>query len=122
VFELQEIVMTGFRSFSLGLTAALLLAPAVAFAADAPRNEPTVEANPNVKLEAQVPAAGTADMESARDSTILQRSAAKRRGENPDEDTSASGSSSGCWSGGCNRSDWSNGIRTNRGPNVTTAR
>jgi hypothetical protein len=114
--------MTRFRTVSLGIAGAvattLLLAAPTAWAADPVKDGVKVEKLPDVKVE-KPPAD---DLDPTRDSTILSRSAAKRRGENPDDSAGAGDgdiprTSTRCWDGACARSDWTNGIRNNRGPN-----
>ncbi len=77
--------MARFRTVSLGIAAAiaatLLLGAPSAWAADPVK----VEKAPDVKVE--TPPAD--DLDPTRDSTILSRSAAKRRGENPDDSAGA---------------------------------
>ncbi|MDB5368242.1 MAG: hypothetical protein JWM77_4169 [Rhodospirillales bacterium] len=114
--------MARFRNISLALAATLLLAAPAAWAADPAKNDK----QPDVKVES--PTVVDPDVDPTRDSSILSRSAAKRRGENPD--AAGAGGDTGetprtstrCWDGACARSDWTNGIKNNRGPNVTTSR
>jgi hypothetical protein len=106
--------MARFRTVSLAIAATLLLAAPSVWAADPVK----VEKAPEVKVE--TPPAD--DLDPTRDSTILSRSAAKRRGENPDDSAGAGEgeiprTSTRCWDGACARSDWTNGIKNNRGPN-----
>src|SRR4051812_22585090 len=102
--------MARFRTVSFGIAAAFLLAAPAILAADPPRKDAT----PEVTVE--TPSVDP-DMDPTRDSTILSRSAAKRRGENPDGAGGDTGetprTSTRCWDGACARSDWSNGIRNN---------
>ncbi|GIL40807.1 hypothetical protein [Roseiterribacter gracilis] len=108
--------MARFSALSLAIAAALLFAaPVTSWAADPVKTEKA----PDVKVE--TPPAD--DLDPTRDSTILSRSAAKRRGESPDDSVGAGGdgeiprTSTRCWDGACARSDWTNGIKNNRGPN-----
>lgn len=107
--------MTRFRTVSLAIAAALVLAAPASWAADPVKVEK--QQQPDVKVE--TPPAD--DLDPTRDSTILSRSAAKRRGENPDNAGGGDGetprTSTRCWDGACARSDWTNGIKNNRGPN-----
>lgn len=108
--------MTRFRTVSLAIAAALLLAAPASWAADPPKADAK---QPGVTVEAPPP---VDDVDPTRDSAILSRSAAKRRGENPNDSQGAGEgeiprSSTRCWDGACARSDWTNGIRNNRGPN-----
>jgi hypothetical protein len=119
-----DLVMARFRSLSLGFAATLLLAAPHALAADPPKNSDQTQ--PNVQVESP---SVDPELDPTRNSTILSRSAAKRRGENPDDAAGAGAevgetprTSTRCWDGACARSDWTNGIKNNRGPNATVHR